>query len=357
MFIDADTHVDECEDTWSYMPEHSRRFAPKTLEFPLDEAPEWLVPSTFLGSGSGYHRFWFINGQLFPRRIRSDERTGTTQKTRQLTDVAARLQDMDDLGVETQVLYPTVMLNEVTRRPEIQVALHQSYNRWLAERCGESGGRLRWVALIPYLSPEIALTEIAFAKEHGACGICKIGFECERPAGDPYFLPFYRRAAELDLAVCVHTGSGWSPVDRAVGVLPIGDASGGMQVIQAFSSLLSAKVHEKVPELRVGFIESGAAWLPYVLGQAGWNQNSGWTGKGPALEHLRFYVTCETYEDVPYLLTAAGASKNLVVGSDYSHGDRASVRDAHQQIIDRNDLDDVSKVNITEHNARALYSL
>jgi predicted TIM-barrel fold metal-dependent hydrolase len=355
VFIDADTHVDECDDTWSYMPESSRNFTPRSLEFSIDEIPEWLSPNR--SSGSGYYRFWFINGQLFPHRVRSDERTGTTQKTRELLDVSARLRDMDELGVQTQVVYPTVFLTEITRRPEIQAPIYQSYNRWVAERCADANGRLRWVAMIPYLAPEAAMQEMAFAKENGACGIFKLGYECERQAGDPYFLPYYRRAAELDLAVSIHQGSGWTPVAGNLGLLPIGSTGGGMPVLQGFASLLGAKIHEKVPGLRVGFIESASAWLPYLFGQAGWNQISGRSGVRFTLEDLRFYITCETYEDIPYLLKVAGGNDNLVVGSDYCHGDRASVIDAHKRIVEREDIDPESTAKIVADNATRLYGL
>ena len=53
------------------------------------------------------------------------------------------------MGTEVQVLYPTLFLMEATERPEVATALRRSYNRWLADRCAESHGRLRWVCLPP----------------------------------------------------------------------------------------------------------------------------------------------------------------------------------------------------------------
>ena len=48
---------------------------------------------------------------------------------------------------------------------------------------------------------------------------------------------------------------------------------------------------------------------------------------------------------------------NLVVGSDYTHGDRASVLDAHPKILERGDINGNSALKITSENARALYGL
>jgi hypothetical protein len=49
---------------------------------------------------------------------------------------------MDQLGVNIQVLYPTVFLMPITNRPDIELALCRSYNRWLADICRDGKERL-----------------------------------------------------------------------------------------------------------------------------------------------------------------------------------------------------------------------
>ena len=52
--IDADTHVDECEETWLYMPPEDARYKPTTL-----------VPTEEMDAGAsapGYTRHWLIGG-------------------------------------------------------------------------------------------------------------------------------------------------------------------------------------------------------------------------------------------------------------------------------------------------------
>lgn len=97
----------------------------------------------------------------------------------------------------------------MTSRPEVELALTRSYNRWLADKCGQAHGRLRWVCVPPLNSMEKALEELRFAKDNGACGVLKKGDE---EAGhwpdDPYFFPLYEEAERLDMPVCFHTGSG-----------------------------------------------------------------------------------------------------------------------------------------------------
>jgi hypothetical protein len=344
-FVDADTHVDEREATWSYIAEKDQHLVPRTIEFTAEETPSFLAP--------GYQRFWFIDGRLAPRRHRLDARTGTTLETRELIDIGARLRDMDTLGIDTQVIYPTVFLHEPSQREDVLVALHGSYNRWMADRCAESGGRLRWVAMIPYVSMSDALDEIRFAKEHGAVGIFKLGIECGgRSAGDPYFMPAYRAAADYDLALCVHQGSPWTPVNKFLSPFTQ-TKSGETPVYEAFSALLRLKLADRLPnELRVGFIEAGSGWVPHVLGTLGLRP-----GTEQPLADSQFFVACETFEDIPNVLNAVGGDDNLIIGTDYTHGDRSSVMTAHKTIMERQDLDEKSALKITSQNGRTLYSL
>ena len=105
--IDADTHVDETEATWAYLKSGEEQFRPETA-YPKDQDPS-RPPM----------RYWVIDGKRHLRFIRNDEQTQTTVQTRELIDVDARLRDMDRMGVDVQVMYPTLSLVEVTERPEL----------------------------------------------------------------------------------------------------------------------------------------------------------------------------------------------------------------------------------------------
>ena len=155
--IDSDTHVDETDETWEYLADSDQQYRPVTVT--------QEVPGGSDGTPRGYNRYWVIDGKLRLRRIRDDQRTGTVQAQRELTDVPARLGHMDQLGVDVQVMYPTLFLTQVSGRPEVEMALCKAYNRWMGSKWAQSGGRLRWVATLPLLSMDEALEEMAFAKE------------------------------------------------------------------------------------------------------------------------------------------------------------------------------------------------
>jgi uncharacterized protein len=350
-FIDADAHVDETDQTWEYMDDADRQLKP--IGFDLNER-EPAGPSD-----GRRHNLWLISGNARLRRFRSDKASGTTRDTRELLDVPARLRHMDELGIEVQALYPTTFLHTVTARAEVELALCKTYNRWLAERTKESGGRLRWVALAPALSMAEVPAILRFAKDHGACGVMKKGVECgNRAASDPYFFPLYEAANELDLPVCVHQGTGDPEQSNTSDFARMAV----LNVLSAFSSLAAANVPDQFPRLRFGFIEAGASWIPYLikdLGVRGKAARAPYDFTTGLLAHNRFYVTCDTEDDIAYLLNF-GAEDYLMLGTDYSHVDQSAELAAHQTLLEQAQagpfsLGVANKIN--DVNARRFYGL
>ena len=339
--IDADTHVDETEDTWEYMREEELEFKPTT------EAP------AALDSSRPPVRYWRIDGRRQIRFVRDDQRTRTTVETRELLDVGARLRAMDEMGTDVQVVYPTLFIMEATERPEIALALRRSYNRWMAERCAQSEGRLRWVALPSLMSMDETLEEMRFAKEHGACGVMKKGDrEAGRWPADPYFTPFYEEAERLDLAVCFHTGSG-TPDFPSAKEFPLGSFyRSNMSVAHAFHTLIANGIPTKHPRLRFTFVEAGSAWIPYVLYdlkrrlERTSDPGSIFGGQryempDNVLKANRMFVTCMVDEDLPYVLRLAGED-NLMIGSDYTHRDQSMEYEYERLLRERVDQGEIS---------------
>src|SRR5581483_3801256 len=131
--IDADAHVVENENTWSFATEKERDLMPVLVQIPGKTGRE----------ATG----WAIDGRLLSTGPVSE--TDAVKADRELDDVAARVTHMDELGTDVQVLFPTFFLRPVTNKPEIDLALARSYNRWLADRCGQAADRLRWAVIPP----------------------------------------------------------------------------------------------------------------------------------------------------------------------------------------------------------------
>jgi len=357
--IDADTHIEETEATWDWLEEEEQAFKP-TTGYPPNPDPS-RPPS----------RYWMVDGHRQPRPFRDDRRTQTTMETRELLDPMARVRHMDELGTEIQVLYPSLFLVGITDKPEIEYALKRSYNRWLADRCAETGGRLRWVCLPPLQDIPKAVEEVRFAKDHGACAVMKKG---DREAGhwinEEYYFPFYEECERLDLPIVFHIGAGVPDFTSAREFAWGRFTKLGIPPLQAFHALVQFGVPARFPGIRWGFIESGASWVPYLVYQLMRRLGRGFGQEGIAGGYVyekpsdivrlnKLYITCQVDEDLPYIMQYTG-DDHLLVGSDYTHADTSMEMDFVARLRERAERGEIPQSaveKITHDNGKAFYGL
>ena len=341
MRIDADAHVIETEETWEYMEGADRKFMPRMVAPSQESSPD---------------EYWLVDERVHIRSVNVGR--DTPPASRELRDVAVRLKHMDELGVDVQVLYPTIFLMPVTARAEVEVALCRGYNRWLAAVCKEAGGRLRWTAVLPLLNMEEALNEVRYARQNGACGIFIRGTEGDRLLTDPYFYPLYDEAARLDIPLCVHSASGTFSLFELYRYEPVGFSKFKLVIVGAFHSVVLAGIPQRFPGLKLAFLEVSAQWLPYVyrdLTKRFRMEGREFAG-ATLLSDSRIYVGVENNDDLPYVIDNAG-DDNLVVGSDYGHADSATELMALGRLNDDPRLTPVTTEKILDHNPKALYGI
>ncbi len=184
-YIDCDTHVIESAQTWDYFDPAERQFRPMIND------GYWTVEDHVVQWPGPLMRQW--NGPVFPGC--------------DLVDIDARLRYMDDFGVDVQMIYTSWWLLYPAWSPAAEAALHRSYNRWIAERIAEAGGRLRWAVMAPVRTMERAMEELEFGKEHGAASVFLLGQNHGMSLADPSMVPLFEKAQDLDLAITVHVGS------------------------------------------------------------------------------------------------------------------------------------------------------
>jgi predicted TIM-barrel fold metal-dependent hydrolase len=357
--IDADTHVTECDDTFAYLTESERRFFPTKGEMPR-------------GEGLPPRGFWLING--LPR-MRSRWTAGDPwQIMGELLDVPARVKAMHEMGVDTQVIYPTMFSAGGIGSSDIELALTRSYNRWLADRTAASNGKLRWVMLPPFQNMDKAIEELHFAKEHGAVGVLKKGdAEAGHYPAEEYFFPFYAEAEKLDMPICFHVGSGEQdslPLER---MAHMSLHKFHMSAMSAFCSLITFQVPSKFPRLRWGFIEITGSWVPYALyymrrilvkadNKSAVQSVAGSTTyqvPNDVLARNNMYVSVFVDEDLPNVIRHTG-EENLLIGSDFVHHDHAEELDfmgALQERVRRGELSAEAVRKMTYDNPRRFYAL
>ena len=345
--VDADAHVIESSLTWDHIA-------------PGDEAHRPLVVTQTWGrevknnEGGTAREYWLMDNRVHAkdRNVGSD----TTVESREMSDIAARLDHMDALDIDLQVRYPTVFLRPAVRTRDAELAMIRAYNRWLASIWKQAPDRLRWVAMPPLLSLDKLTDELARAKDNGACGVFMRGLEWDRSVADPYFFPVYEAASALDLAVCFHSGNN-SILHHDFFLEDTTFTKFKLAVVGAFHSLLEKNIPATFPDIRWGFVEISAQWVPYVCHDLRYRfLKLGRPMPDRLLDANNMWVACEVTDDIPYILQYAGDDK-LMVGTDYGHHDPSSEINAFTIIRGRDDIAPEVIAKMTDANARALYGL
>ncbi|HET9149082.1 MAG TPA: amidohydrolase family protein, partial [Alphaproteobacteria bacterium] len=328
--IDSDAHVVETSRTWSFMRENEQDFRPQIFIRDMDDGAP-VRPNQ-------RNDYWVVDGRMLQK---SNVGSDVPPEARDMTDVSRRLSHMDEVGIDVQVLYPTLFLRPITKEHDVEFALVRSYNRWLADIWSQSKDRLRWVAAPPLLSlvdPGKVRAELEFCKENGACGIFMRGMECERLLSHRYFFPLYEMAQDMGLAITLHAGVNSFAVHD---VIPP-DAGPLMlfkfPVIGAFSAILENELPKRFPSVNWAFIEASAQWVPYILGEVRLRlARKGKRASDDPLEGSNFFITTQKTDDLPWLLDEIG-DDHLLIGTDYGHKDTATEVEALKRLAEDGDL-------------------
>jgi predicted TIM-barrel fold metal-dependent hydrolase len=359
--IDADTHISEGEAMWAMMDKDMYPRRPVLLKSPED---------TLYGPRNA---FWLIDGNIFPKpngkgSFRLITPSASKLETsrgdihlayREMTDISGRLKDMDKLGVETQVVYPTLFLIYITDDAALEVALCRAYNRFLAQACAKSNGRMRWVVIPPLKSIEESVKELQWAKDNGAVGVFFRGIEGGWTLDNPYLFPVYRAANDLELPLLIHTGAG-CPLFLNLFDVERNHTFGHSRVqpLFAFRDLIHNKIPEQFPKLKFGFIEASAGWVPFMLHILKRVLKERWKFSSDAdmFREYRIFVACEADEDVNYIARYTG-EEQLVIGSDYGHQDPSEERQLVAAMRAREDIPRALTDKILFENPKLLYPL
>jgi predicted TIM-barrel fold metal-dependent hydrolase len=205
-------------------------------------------------------------------------------------DPKARLEDMDVNHVEASLCFPSFprfcgqTFTEAKDR-ELGEACVYAYNDWMVEEwCGDSGGRLIPLIIIPLWDAELAAAEVRRNAERGVHAVCFS--EIPPHLGLPsihsgHWDPFFQACEETATVINMHIGSSsrmpaTSP-DAPTGVaatLSFGNAMNSMS-----DWLFSGKLVQ-FPELKLAYSEGQIGWIPYILERADavWEDHRAWAG-------------------------------------------------------------------------------
>jgi predicted TIM-barrel fold metal-dependent hydrolase len=205
-------------------------------------------------------------------------------------DPKARVADMDLNWVEASLSFPTfprfcgqTFLEAKDR--DLAEACVYAYNDWMVEEwCGDSGGRLIPLIIVPLWDVELATREVLRNAARGVHAVCFS--EIPPHLGLPsvhsrYWDPFFAACEETDTVVCMHIGSSSKmPATSADAPPAVAATLSFNNAMASLSDFLFSGVLVRFPRLKLAYSEGQMGWLPYILERADdvWLEHRAWGG-------------------------------------------------------------------------------
>jgi predicted TIM-barrel fold metal-dependent hydrolase len=258
---------------------------------------------------------------------------------------AARVQLMDELGIDRALMWPTLasLVEERLRDdPWAIAAVVTALNRWMYEQWTfDYEDRIFATPVINLALLDNAIAELEWVVERGARVVLirpapvPTVYATRSPAM-PEFDPFWEKVVEADLVVGMHASdSGYQRyVNEWEGVpggemLPFQFGSGFAQIIQGMhraiedtvASVIGHGLCTRFPTIKIVPVENGSGWVRPMLHymEAAYDYAPNLFEEHP-VEVLKRNIWVHPFheEDVKGLVELIGADR-VVFGSDYPH--------------------------------------
>ncbi len=205
-------------------------------------------------------------------------------------DPKARLADMDLNWVEASLCFPTFprfcgqTFTEAKDR-ELALACIKAYNDWMVlEWCGDSGGRLIPLTIVPLWDADLAAAEVRRNAERGvrAVTFSEIPPHLGLPSiHSGFWDPFFQACAETGTVVNMHIGSSSKmPATSPDAPVAVAATLSFNNAMGSLADFLFSGILIRFPTLRLAYSEGQIGWLPYILERADavWEDHRAWGG-------------------------------------------------------------------------------
>jgi len=275
--FDSDTHLSPNAETLEpYFDANMRKRLPEwencKVPFRVGWAGEILEPPYRhryqFAKRSGWRQKLRILGEAGPReqvQRHSPKFMGSRFPTPGGADdnAEARIRDMDDEGVDVQLMLPPTP--PISDDVEIEVGFIRAGHRFTTDFCSKYPHRLKSLIVVSNKAIDVSVQEIkTWASASWAAGVYP-HLDEGVPIDHPDLEPIWAAANEAGLCVAHHSFTEGYPGYRDLWDNPfIGrTASHPWGAMRAMTAFFGAGIMDRYPNIRYCILESGFGWLPF----------------------------------------------------------------------------------------------
>ena len=323
----GDSHFLEPEDLWrNSLPARLADLVPRTEKDP-----------------DGQWETVHIDGMSFRRKLptgKAREFIEATNRPAGARDVALRMKDLDQEGVWSELVFPSLgMWSSSFRTPEVLREALRVSNDWAFETIEKHSPRLVTAGQVSTLDIGDAVAELERIAEMGyrAVYLPVQPHPLQKDYNQDEWEPFWAAAEAANMVLAFHIGT--DPVDltgksgggngqakfRGPGgaVLNYTETTFGGQ--RAVMKMVASGALDRHPNLKVLVSEGGATWVPFIADRMieGYRQHA--LAVRPKLKRdIRETIYTQVYASFQHDESAVAAAQymgynNVMWGSDYPH--------------------------------------
>lgn len=238
-----------------------------------------------------------------------------------LTDVDARLEQMERSGVEQQWVSPSPSHFYPWADEELAAWSFQEAHQILSAHIAQHPSRLSGLGLVPLQHPELCVPALEDAVlKHGFLGVEISSFAGRIELSNERLEPFWARAAELNAVIFLHP-FGCSLDERLDRYYLSNSVGQPVENAVAISHLIFSGVLDRHPDLTI-VAAHGGGYLPLGIGRAdrSWHVRPEAAGcehpPSSYLHRLYFDTVVHSEMGLKHLIEVVGSDR-VVLGSDY----------------------------------------
>ena len=197
---------------------------------------------------------------------------GGIERSMLVTDAAQMRRELDELHVDRALLFPDhlLMLAKLPN-PDWAGSLARAYNRWLEERWLAEEETLLGAIVVAPQDPEGSAADIRrLAGRKGWCCVYLPACAVDPLYGNRKYNPVYEAACDVGLPVVLHSVTTVHPTfpfqlhafETATARHSVAHPRSMMANL---TSMLETGVFVRYPELKVGVMEAGMSWMPFLM--------------------------------------------------------------------------------------------
>lgn len=280
-------------------------------------------------------------------------------------DPEVRINDMDDAGIDTQILALDIPSVELIDAHE-GVIWARRINDSLAEVCQQYPGRFYANATLPYQDVNAAIEELERAyKKLGLKGIMLFSNINGKPVASPEFYPIYAKAEEYGLPILLHPAAPLTLEIMKTHRIPAAVFGYTFDTTIAIMSLIWQGILEKYPRLVILHSHLGGV-VPYLIGRI----DNWWCSYPDELNLKLSKIPSEYYKSQVYTDTISNflpamkccldfiGPEHICLGSDYGHrADLKSTIVRSKNLVRNLGLSEEDTNKILGGNAARIYKL